>query len=228
MRKKLLSIKTRAILKKNNIELNLKLLSRVRMKDSPVTLEPNCSFPKNTRNIWDMGSFTYSRSVLPIDCAVGRYCSIGIEVKSLGHKHPLNRFTTSNVTYEESIQDDDSTFIIEPITKENKFIIENDVWIGDYVTIKPGITISNGAVIGAHSLVTKDVPPYAIVAGIPAKIIRYRFPQHIINELLDIKWWKYSHKEFKNINPTEEITSFIKKIKSLDDIKTKKPQKIIL
>lgn len=70
-------------------------------------------------------------------------------------------------------------------------IIGNDVWIGAGVFIKGGIKIGDGAVIAAHAVVTKDVPPYAIVGGVPAKILKYRFTDDVIRKLLDLKWWDY-------------------------------------
>jgi serine acetyltransferase len=70
-------------------------------------------------------------------------------------------------------------------------IIENDVWIGATATIMSGVKISNGAVIGAGSVVTKDVPPYAIVAGNPAKVVKYRFTEEQIEKLLSIAWWDW-------------------------------------
>jgi serine acetyltransferase len=85
--------------------------------------------------------------------------------------------------------------------------IGNDVWIGDGVTIVGELTIGDGTIIGACSVVAKDVPPYAIVAGNPIKIIRYRFTEEQIKKLLDIKWWEWEHplireriKDFLDIN----------------------------
>ena len=69
--------------------------------------------------------------------------------------------------------------------------IGNDVWIGWGVLIKGGVTIGNGAVIGAYSVVTKDVPPYAVVAGVPAKVIKYRFEQEKIDLLQQLQWWDW-------------------------------------
>ena len=76
-------------------------------------------------------------------------------------------------------------------------IIENDVWIGYRVTILSGIRIGNGAIVAAGSVVTRDVPPYSIVGGVPARIIRYRFNQEIIRELLTDKWWDNSFEWIK-------------------------------
>ena len=71
--------------------------------------------------------------------------------------------------------------------------IGNDVWIGEDAKILSGVTIGDGAVIGANSLVTKNVPPYAVVGGVPAKIIKYRFPENVISRLLQIKWWDWDY-----------------------------------
>lgn len=75
--------------------------------------------------------------------------------------------------------------------EQRKNIIGNDVWIGDNVIILPEITIGTGAIIGAGAIVTKDVPPYAIVGGNPAKILKYRFSKKVIDELLESKWWEW-------------------------------------
>lgn len=76
--------------------------------------------------------------------------------------------------------------------------IGNDVWIGKNVLIKGGITIGDGAIIGMGSVVTKDVPPYSIVGGVPAKIIRKRFSQTEIDALLKIKWWNWDSNDIVN------------------------------
>lgn len=82
--------------------------------------------------------------------------------------------------------------IPKKIKRKGQIIIENDVWVGHGATIMNGVTIHNGAVVAANSVVTKDVPPYAIVGGNPAKIIKYRFPQETIEKLLKISWWNWS------------------------------------
>ena len=74
----------------------------------------------------------------------------------------------------------------------------NDVWVGSHVMILGGVTIGDGAVIGTGAVVTKDVPPYAIVGGVPARLIRYRFSQEVIQKLLEICWWDQSDDFIKN------------------------------
>jgi carbonic anhydrase/acetyltransferase-like protein (isoleucine patch superfamily) len=83
-------------------------------------------------------------------------------------------------------------------TCKGNIIVENDVWIGAMSTVMSGVKISNGSVVGANSTVTKDVPPYAIVAGNPAKIIKYRFNERQIESLLKISWWNWTEDRIKN------------------------------
>ena len=88
--------------------------------------------------------------------------------------------------------------------------IGNDVWIGTNATILPGVNVGDGAVIGTEAVVTKDVPPYAIVGGNPAKIIKYRFDEETIAKLLQIKWWDLSHKMIiENIDQFFDVEDYI-------------------
>lgn len=90
--------------------------------------------------------------------------------------------------------------------------IGNDVWIGDNVIIKNGVKIGDGAVVGLGAVVTKDVPPYAVVAGVPAKIIKYRFSDEIISELLELEWWNLEEDVIRQI-PYDNIEKAIEFIK---------------
>ena len=89
--------------------------------------------------------------------------------------------------------------------KKGDIVIGNDVWIGYEAVIMAGVTIGDGAVIGARAVVTKDVPPYTIVGGVPAKPIRRRFPEDVISDLLKIRWWDW---------PEEKIQMNIQAIQS--------------
>lgn len=82
--------------------------------------------------------------------------------------------------------------------QKGQIIIQNDVWIGHNCTIMPGVIIRNGAIVASNSHVVNDVPPYAIVGGNPAKVIKYRFSQELIDKLLTIQWWNWSDNEIKN------------------------------
>ena len=93
-------------------------------------------------------------------------------------------------------------------------VIGNDVWIGDHVIIMHGITIGDGAVIGSGAVVTHDVPPYAIVVGVPGKIIKYRFDKKIISELEKLKWWNLPDYKVAEL-PFNDIHGCIKELKKI-------------
>jgi hypothetical protein len=78
--------------------------------------------------------------------------------------------------------------------------IGNDVWIGDRVVIMSGVKIGDGAIVAAGAVVTKDVPPYAIVGGVPARVIKYRFDEKTIHRLLDLQWWRYDIADFGKVD----------------------------
>lgn len=92
-------------------------------------------------------------------------------------------------------------------------IVENDVWIGAKSTIMSGVKIQNGSIVGANSVVTKDVPPYSIVVGNPAKIVKYRFTERQIESLLKIKWWEWTEDRIK----TEAVSMWSNKIDEFID-----------
>ena len=109
------------------------------------------------------------------------------------------------------------------LPNSSPLIIGNDVWIGQDVTFSTsGISVGDGAIVAAGSLVTKDVPPYTIVGGVPAKFIKYRFPEGTIKKLLELKWWKYGFADFEGINMDDDIDIFINKLqKQIDERKIK-------
>jgi len=121
---------------------------------------------------------------------IGRYCSIAAQV-IIGQdrrSHPMDWLSTSHAVMGARLKGDQGVHSQEaqlPTT------LGHDVWIGRDVMIMEGVTIGTGAVVGAQSLVNKDVPPYAIVAGSPARIIRYRFEEAMIEALLESHWWDY-------------------------------------
>ena len=133
-----------------------------------------------------------------INCEVGRFCSIATDVNIGLAEHTLSYISTSPI-FTETPNGTGHSWIDRSIINPSKpTYIGNDVWIGFRALIKSGVTIGNGAIIGAGAIVTKDVPPYAIVAGVPARIIRYRFSQEIIVELERLKWWDWNENDLRN------------------------------
>lgn len=121
--------------------------------------------------------------------SIGRYSTIAWGVRWPGFCHPIDRITTSSMTYHAGYFGDGP----EPagIPAQNGVTIENDVFVGEYAYIKEGVTLHTGCVVAPCSVVTRDVPPYAIVGGNPARIIRYRFDDKLIERLLRSEWWRY-------------------------------------
>lgn len=132
--------------------------------------------------------------------AIGKFCSIAAHTRINPGDHPMWRATQSHFTYRSSAYfddaDDDHDFF--QWRRQQPVTIGHDVWIGHGVVVLAGRSIGTGAVVGAGAVVSKDVPPYAIAVGIPARIVRMRFPEAVAQSLQDLRWWDWSHERLRS------------------------------
>ena len=149
----------------------------------------------------EVGRYTYGRPIIDVyknserKVTIESFCSISKNVRIItGGIHPANWVSTFPIRDFVGV---DIPYDGMP-TSKGEVIIGHDVWIGTGVTILSGITIGTGSIIAACTVVTKDIPPYSIVAGVPAKIIRYRFTEDQISELMKIKWWEWNIEKIKS------------------------------
>lgn len=162
-----------------------------------------------------IGAFSYSFSRFDPYLNIGRYCSIALGVSFMGSSHPDNWVSSHPFSHNPGPIGGVRTYL-KDIAAEHFYLktfprhdssvhIGHDVWIGDQAMIKRGVTIGHGAIIGARAVVTKDVPPYAIMGGVPARIIRYRFDEKTIERLLASQWWRYGPDVLQANDPTDPI-----------------------
>lgn len=132
-----------------------------------------------------IGDYTsIGRNSKVVEAELGKYCSISWNVTIGATNHPYNNVTTHSFPYFPR-----DGFVTENGLVIKRVLIGHDVWIGCNSVIMPGIKVGHGAVIGAGAIVTRDIPDYAVAAGVPAAIVKYRFDRETIKELLKIKWW---------------------------------------
>lgn len=139
-----------------------------------------------------MGYASYMGDHCHINADIGKFVCIGPRVVVARGNHPTSDWVSIHPAFFSTAKQCGMTFVDKELFEEKKqrVIIGNDVWIGDSVILMDGVKIGNGAVIAAGAVVTKDVEPYSVVGGVPAKVIRYRFQSNeTISELQKIEWW---------------------------------------
>jgi chloramphenicol O-acetyltransferase type B len=167
-------------------------------------MEPDTFYTKNIFKDrgYDIGDHTYGHPEVydwneGTKLVIGKYTSIAGSVTILlGGDHRMDWATMYPFPAVPEVWPEAKDIKGHPHTKGD-VVIGNDVWVGFGATILSGVTIGDGAVIGARALVAKDVPPYAIVGGVPAKVIKYRFDDATIGRLLKLKWWNWKEKKIR-------------------------------
>lgn len=144
---------------------------------------------------------------------IGKFVNIASNVRINPGFHPYEMPSQHHMLYRREMygfgDNDKAFFKYREIQSVN---IGHDVWIGHGAVIMPGVTIHNGAIIGSNAVVTKDVPSYAIVAGVSSKILKYRFSKEVINSLEEISWWNWSHEIIQErLEDLKDIREFIYK-----------------
>lgn len=169
----------------------------------------------------NIGKATYFNSRTELHYVkIGRYCSIGSNVKAIAGRHPTSQFVSTHPAFFSTSKQAGFTYVEKNKFEEYLYVhdhysvdIGNDVWIGSDARIMGGISIGDGAIIAAGALVTKDVPPYAIVGGVPAHIIRYRFDDNQVKKLLNIQWWDRDEEWIKKHSECfEDIDEFLTRV----------------
>lgn len=182
------------------------------------------SYKKNMRGVYindkeveiykesvEIGDFTYINGGKIFYAKIGKFCSIGYGVYIGSGEHYTKKVTTYPIKNKIA-----GIYGLIDFPEQKDSIIGNDVWIGNNVGIKQGVIIGDGAIIASGAVVTKNVLPYTIVGGVPAKLIRKRFTDYQIKQLLDISWWNWNIEKIKRAainNDFDNIDDFIKKYK---------------
>jgi acetyltransferase-like isoleucine patch superfamily enzyme len=214
------------------------------------TISDDCTFEAPCSIKWmrihhslQMGAYSYAVTGYYFAVRMGRYCSIGEQVQMGRGDHPTNWLSTSPFQYlREPLFNVGSGFAhaadfkgftppqrppkTPPPSQVKPIQIGNDVWIGHGAMVLPGVTIGDGAIIGANAMVTKDVPPYAVLVGNPGRVVKQRFPDEVIADLLELKWWRFAPWQMNGV-AFHDIRSAIARMKDLlPDLQAYQPPKV--
>lgn len=143
-------------------------------------------------------------TIIQRDCqinntVIGKFSSIGPGLKCGMGIHPTNGISSNAMFYSKSLLNGYSLTKESKIVENKQVVIGNDVYVGVNVTVLDGVKIGDGAMIGAGAVVTKDIPPYAIAVGVPAKVVKYRFTEEQIEKLLNIQWWNFEDDQLLDV-----------------------------
>lgn len=208
-------------LERERIHLNLaKAPDRFREGDrllafDSTVIEPNSAIFEGS-HICAFGAFSYCHVPVTLKQRIGRYCSIARDVTWMGAHHSLDRLSSSPFAYKHSywmfaLAAADAGVKIEPPPEQRPCKvarIEHDVWIGEGAYLAHNLTLGIGSVVAARSVVTRSVEPYMIVGGNPARVIRRRFSDDVVERLLASRWWDYAFTQFVGM-PVEDPLRFL-------------------
>lgn len=184
-----------------------------------------------------IGAFSYcNRGISAFAVDIGRYCSIGESVVIGAPEHPLDWFSSHPFAFTRPehlanfyaspefaalapASDSSAPTFVAP----GRTTVGHDVWIGAQASVKRGLTIGHGAIVGLGSVVTHDVPPYAIVAGTPAKVFRLRFPEKIVERFLALAWWEYDLQPLKSQLDFSRVEATLERLEQALEEATLKP-----
>jgi acetyltransferase-like isoleucine patch superfamily enzyme len=145
-----------------------------------------------------LGCFSFVNNSL-----IGRYCTFGARISVGAFSHPTNWLSIHEFQYRDTSNIYGDSILeggVNIAPKNAQTQIGNDVWIGDNACVRAGTKIEDGVIVGMGAVVTADVPPYAIVGGSPARVLRYRFDKAVITALLELKWWELEMNDLKNVD----------------------------
>jgi len=220
-------------------------------RKAPMLMEPFIELRAGIIDTDEIGAFTYlggSNSVFRHVASIGRFCAIAGGIQTGQTEHPTDMLSMHAMLYGdwrkiwsdapelETYYTENAQQVTTAIrhagrsiaARNKKIVIGNDVWIGYGALIRRGVTIGDGAVIGSRAVVVKDVPPYAVVGGVPAQILKYRFPQDIIERLLAIKWWDYGLAGLKGIDISDIPVCLDALEKNIESLEPWQPEKIVI
>ncbi len=147
-----------------------------------------------------LGDYSYvSKNSTISRCMIGKFCSIGPNFCCGLGIHPTNGISTAPMFYSTRKQNGMSFCVENKVAESKQTFIGNDVFIGANVTVLDGVKIADGAVIGAGAVVVDYIPPYAVAVGVPAKVVKFRFDEAVINALLEKQWWNGSEEELRRV-----------------------------